>query len=237
MATFLTELLKQYGFWTTVFTVVVLYALKTIFDRVSAKWIESRNSVPLKDHPAFKEFDRIINHSLVNEFTCSCPIRKALYRDILMERMRCFKARLLDFVETDLDDKRLYPTQHDFFLKVTSIIEDANIEAKRNSIASGVPEFVFDRLETNRVSINTVLKDMLKVVCHAEYIHASNTDRMRSVLHTIVVFCKNYMDMLEETLDSYNGDISNLNYNGIACKNCRVCIHDEYVRRMKNALK
>lgn len=232
---FFSELLNQYGLYTTVGVVAVLYVLRDLWLRY-AKRLFGKRKVPLKDHSAFKKLDMMIEHTLVNDFHCECPIRKAIYSDILIERMKCFKNKLLEFVNTDLNSKEEYPTQHDFYLKVVSIIDDANLESRKNSIADGVPEFVIDTLEDHRMQMKYIMDDMLKVVCYSEYTYATNVDRMREILSYIVVFCKNYMDMLEGVLASYNGDIKNLEYKGITCKHCKVCIHDEYVKKMKAAL-
>ena len=232
LMTFFAELLKQYGLYTTLLVGALAYVFRDLWKRYSPKLFGDRR-LPLTEHTAFRDFDRIIEHSLVNDFKCDCPIRKAIYRDILIERMKCFRSKLYEFVKTDVNSRELYPTQHDFYLKVISIIDEANIESKRQSIANGVPEFVLETLEQHRLQMRSVLGDMLKVVCYSEYHYADNEDRLHYILGFIVAFCKNYMDMLEGLLASYNGDIKTLEYKGIACKNCKVCIHDEYVKKMK----
>ena len=238
LKTFFTELLKQYGIYTTVAVIIVLFIAKDLWTKLSDRLFAPKKKEPvaLKDHSAFKEFDRIIEHTLVNDFKCECPIRKALYRDIMLERMKCFRKKLYEFSQTDLNSKELYPTQRDFYLKVVSVTDEANAESKKNSIANGIPEFVLETLEKHRIQMRDVLGDMLKIVCYAEYVYATNTDRMRVILSLIVAFCKNYMDMLEELLASYNGDIKTLDYKGIICKNCKICIHDDYIKRMKATL-
>jgi hypothetical protein len=232
---FFSELLSQYGLYTTIGVVAILYVLRDLWLRY-AKKLFGRKKVPLKDHSAFRQFDRLIEHTLVNDFHCSCPIRKAIYSDILIEMMKCFKNKLLEFVNTDLNNKDAYPTQHDFYLKIVSIIEDVHLESKKRSIANGVPEFVLDTLEDYRMRMKRIADDMLKVVCYSEYRYATNVDRMHEILSYIVVFSKHYMNMLEEVLASYNGNIKNLEYKGISCKGCRVCIHDEYVKKMRATL-
>ena len=232
---FFSELLNKYGLYTTIGVIVMLYVLRDLWTRHVIR-LFGRKKVNLKDHPAFKKFDMMIEHTLVNDFHCDCPIRKALYRDILIERVKCFKKRLLEFVDTDLNSKDEYPTGYDFYLKVVSVIDEANIESKKNLIADGVPEFVLDRLEGHRLQLRRILDDMLKVACYSEYPYTTNVDRMHDILSYIIVFCKDYMNMLEEELASYNGDIKNLEYKGVACKDCEVCIHDEYVKKMRASL-
>ena len=234
--TFFTELLKEYGVYTTVIVIVVLYVARDLWNRFSEKLFSSFKEPPLKDHTAFKDFDRIINHTLVSNFNCECPIRKAIYRDILIERMKCFRDKLYEFVQTDMNSKELYPTQHDFYLKVASLLDSANLESKKNSIANGIPEFIVDNLEKERKPIRVVIGDMLKVACYSEYNYRNNADRMRVILSFVIVFCKNYMDTLEKSLASYNGDIKGLKYNGISCQNCKVCIHDEFIKKQKATL-
>ena len=236
LKTFLSDLLKEYGIYTTIAVIIVLYVAKDLWDRYASTLFSGGREPALKDHVAFKDFDRIIEHTLVNKFNCDCPIRKAIYRDILLERTKCFRKRLYEFVQTDVNSKTLYPTQQDFYIKVVSVLDGAAAEAKRNSISEGVPEFVIEQLDKDRAHLREVIGDMLKVICYSDYSYKNNTDRMRSILSFVVVFCKNYMDMLEGLLASYNGNIKNLVYNKISCKNCKICIHDEYIRKMKAAL-
>ena len=232
---FFSDLLSKYGLYTTIGVVAILYVLRDLWTRYANKLFGKRK-VPLKDHSAFRKFDMMIEHTLMNDFHCSCPIRRALYRDIMIERMKCFRKKLLEFVNTDLNSKDEYPTGYDFYLKVVSVIDEANIESKKNLIADGVPEFVLDKLEDHRIRLRRILDDMLKVACYSEYPYTTNVDRMHDMLSYIIVFCKDYMNMLEEELASYNGNIKNLEYKGIACKDCEVCVHDEYVKKMRATL-
>jgi len=237
LKSFFTELLKQYGIYTTIAVIVVLYVAKDLWAKLSAKWFDGKKKfVPLKDHTAFKDFDYIIEHTLVNDFKCDCPLRRALYRDILVERMKLFKKKLYELALTDLDNKDIYPTQHELYLKIISTLDDASNEANATSISNGIPEFVLDNMEKQRTNMRVVLADMLKVICYSEYHYPNNTERMRAILSFAIVFCKNYMDMLEGILASYNGDIKNLEYKGIICKNCKLCIHDEYKKKLKASL-
>lgn len=236
MRAFFEEILNQYGLFTTVAIVALMYVLKDLWGRFSTKLFRKK-TIALRDNAAFKDLDRIIEHHLVDNFNCPCPIRKALYRDILIERMKCFRKSLFEFAQTDVNSKELYPTQHDFYLKIASIIDSAHAESKRNSMANGIPEFVLDSLDDHWKQMRTVLGDMLKYICHSEYTYSSNIDRMQQILPFIVVFCKNYMDMLEGILAQYNGEIRNLEYKGVSCRHCKVCIHDEYIRMKKASLK
>ena len=234
---FLTELLKEYGIYTTLAVIIVLYIAKDLWKKLSAKWFEGKKKfVPLKDHTAFKEFDYIIEHTLVNDFKCECSLRRALYRDILIERMKLFRKKLYELATTDLDNKDVYPSQQEFYLKIISTLDDASNEANTTSIANGIPEFVLNNMEKQRTHMRIVLADMLKVICFSESHYPNNTERMRAILSFSIVFCRNYMDMLESILASYNGDIKNLEYKGIICKNCKICIHDEYKKRLKASL-
>lgn len=230
-SSFFFELLSKYGLYTTIGIAAVLYVLRDLWSRYANK-LFGRKKVSLKDHSAFRKFDMMIEYTLMNDFHCTCPIRKALYRDILIERMKCFKNKLLEFVNTDLNSQEAYPTQYDFYLKILCIMDDANLESKKKLIADGVPEFVLDALEDNRMQLKHIFDDMLKVACYSEYTCATNVERMHDILSYITVFCKSYMNMLEEMLASYNGTIKNLEYKGITCKDCAVCIHDEYVKKI-----
>ena len=233
--TFLGELLRQYGLYTTIGVIAVLYVLKDLWTKYSYR-LFGKKRMHLKDHPAFKELDRIVEHALNNEFNCDCPIRKAIYRDILIERFKCFRNYLYEFVQTDLDDRNLYPTQHDFYVKVVSLLDTAHAEARSRSIANGIPEFILERMDKERSIEIDFFHDLLKLIIHSEYFSRTNKERMSDILGGVLTYCKGYMNHLENLLDSYNGDISDLEYHGIICKNCKVCVHDEYIRKMKQII-
>ncbi len=234
---FFIELLKTQGLYTTIGTIAILYVLRDIWQRKSDIWLHNRKKIVLSEHSAFKEFDYLIEHSLKENFNCSCCIRKALYKDIMVERLTCFKNCLMEFVKSDVNNKSLYPTQYEFYLKIASILDDANSQARVNAIHAGVPEFLLDDMEKHRAPLRQCLGDILKGICYSEYNYSNNVERMSAMLTNIVIFCKNYMDTLEEVLASFNGDIKDLNYKGIVCTHCSICIHDEHINRLKKAIK
>lgn len=234
---FFVELLRQYGIYTAIGTIAILYVLKDIWKKKSDLWLHTRRKIVLPTHSAFKEFDYLIEHSLKENFNCQCRIRKALYRDIMVERLECFKNCLLEFVKTDVNSKEAYPTQYEFYLKVASVLDDANSQARINSIHNGVPEFLLDDMEQHRAPFRQCLGDILKGICYSEYSYLNNVERMSAILTNVVIFCKNYMNLLEEVLGSFNGDIKNLNYKGVVCANCQTCVHDEHISKLKKVIK
>lgn len=234
---FFIELLKQYGLYTAIGTMAILYVIKDIWKKESDLWLHTKRKIVLPTHSVFKEFDYLIEHSLKGNFNCQCRIRKALYRDIMVERLTCFKNCLLEFVKTDINSKEDYPTQYEFYLKVVSVLDEANSRARVNSINNGVPEFLLDEMEEHRALFRQCLHDILKGICYSEYSYLNNTQRMSAVLTNVVIFCKNYMDSLEEVLASFNGKIKHLNYKGVVCANCQICVHDEHINKLKKFLE
>ena len=234
---FFVELLKQHGLYTCIGTIAILYVLKDVWKRKSDLWLHTRKKIVLKDHSAFKELEYLIEHSLKENFNCACVIRRALYKDIMVERLECFKNCLQEFVKTDVNSQTLYPTQYEFYLKVVSILDHANSTAKQNSIRNGIPEFILDRMEQHRVPLRQCLGDILKSICYSDYNYANNVERMSAILTNVAIFIKNYMNILEEVLSSFNGDIKELEYKGISCKHCKFCVHDEHIEKLKKAIK
>lgn len=233
---FFGELLKQYGVHISLFVFLFIYVFKDLWGKCSPLFFSSKD-ISIKKHLIFRDFDDIIGYTLKEEFNCECPIRKELYRDILTENIKCFRNRLYEFVQTDLESKELYPTRYDFFLKVNSVLNEARSEIRANLLARGIPVFITDRFDEHREPYQYILEAMIKTTCQSEYIYKNNTDRMRTILSTIDVFCKSQIDLVEETLALFNGDIKTLKYNGVHCENCKICIHDEYIRHTKGRQK
>lgn len=233
---FFGELLRQYGLHISLFVFLFIYVFKDLWGKFSSMFFFKKDA-SIKKHLIFGHFDEIIEFTLNDDFACECPIRRELYKDILMETIKCFRNKLYDFVQTDLDSKELYPTRYDFFLKVNSVMNEAYSGIRINLLAKGISEFILDRFDENCESYQEILERIIETTCRSEYIYKNNTDRMKTILSTIDVFCKAHIDRVEETLALFNGDIKALKYKGITCQNCEVCIHDEYLRHAKGRMK
>lgn len=235
-SSFFGELMRQYGLHATLFVFLFIYVFKDLWTKYSSLFFYKKD-ISINNHLIFKHFDEIIGYTLKDEFYCECSIRRELYKDILMEGIKCLKNRLHEFVQTDLNSKELYPTRGDFFIKVNSVLKEAHNETRANLLAKGVPTFIVDRFDDNREPYQDILEAMIKTTCYSDYIYRNNTERMNTILSTIDVFFKSHIDRTEETLASFNGDIKTLKYKNIYCENCKICIHDEYLRHAKGRQK
>lgn len=203
------------------------YFTKFIFSKV-----EHHKRIKLKNHPFFDDLDFLINHKLKNVKT-SCVIRKQIYIDIMTIRLDSIKKIFYNLVQQDISGLSAKELYH----KVLLALDDANTSAITGAVAKGVPIFVLNSMNEKRKMINKLYYNAIKGYCYNNYIYANNNERMYAILEMVCVYVECYMNVLQENLAEFNGDIKHLVYKGVSCIDCPSCIHDQYLAELKQEIK
>ena len=98
-------------------------------------------------------------------------------------------------------------------------------------VAKGTPRFI---LEAMHEKISPILKfhhEQIKLYCHNQYLYKNNVAKMWAILDLVPIAIEYYMNILEMSLSEFNGDIKKLNYDGVKCKKCAHCVHEEFMER------
>lgn len=214
-------------------TLSVLYGFVSFIKEISGTVVKSRfwkrKSMNLKKHQTFIDLDFLIKHKL-NTVKTNCPIRKKIYIDIMYDKITCLKQELENFIKEDLNKF----TQHEFHLKVQSVLDDARIKSNNDLIVKGIPQFVLDSINYKFNFFHQIYKNNIKIICYNEYLYPNNTARMCAILDCINTAIQGYMNLLEWSLAEFNGDIKKLKYGGTVCKKCQVCVHEKYLSELQN---
>lgn len=215
------------------FALSVLYGFVSFIKEISGTVIKSRfwkrKSMNLRKHQTFLDLQFIRKHKL-NNVNTSCPIRRKIYIDIISEKITCLRDELEKFIKEDLNKF----SNHEFHLRVQSLLDDAKNRSNNNLREKGMPEFILDSVNYKFNFISQIYKNNIKAICYNEYIYSNNTERMCAILDFIITAVEGYMNLLEWSLAEFNGDIKKLKYGGISCKKCQVCVHSKYLAEFNN---
>lgn len=214
------------------FTLSVLYGFVSFIKQISGTVIKSkfwkRKNMNLKNHQTFLDLDFLIKHKLHNVNTI-CQIRKKLYIDIVTEKISRIKEELQKFVKEDLNKL----SNKQFYLKVQSVLDDAKNQSTNNLKSNGVPQFILDTIDNKLSLVQYFYQNQIKGYCYNNYLYSNNTERMCAILDCISVSIECYMNLLEQSLSEFNGDVKKLKYNGVSCNKCHICVHDKYLSDLK----
>lgn len=230
-------LLNKYGIAGAIFIFTMILSLfygsvvgcKYLFNYLMEKC--KNKKIKLKNHHFFIELDYLMNHKLKDVKT-TCVIRKKLYVDIMKIRIDNLKKIFSNFVKEDISGL----AAKDLYYKVLSALDDANTAAITGAVSEGVPIFVLDSMNEKRKMINKLYYNAIKGYCYNNYIYSNNNQRMYAILQLIGIYVECYMNVLQENLAEFNGNVKSLNYKGVSCMDCSYCIHEKYLSELKQEI-
>ena len=234
------NLVQSYGVGGGVVIMASVFALSFTFMKI-AKWgmdkvyitfqRKMHPGTELLKHDCFIKLDHVIKHRL-NNINVKCIIRKKLYQDIMRERVTCILDEFRQLVREDIfswNNSSLY-------YRIEAALDDSNEKAKSQLLASNVPEFILDAMNEKIMYSWSFHKKYIKHLCYNHALYHTNFDRLTVILDFLAVMVEEYMNTLESTLGEFNGDIKDLDYKGVKCAGCSICIHDEYLNECKQEL-
>lgn len=209
----------------------IIQTIKSLPNHIKAKF-QRRNNISLKKHQTFSDLDFLLKHQL-KDVNTDCVLRKQLYIDIVGERIKSLKKALQKLVNEDLEAL----SSHEFLLKIQSELDDASVQSFNNAKINGVPSFVLQSFDEELANIGQFYRKQMKTTCYNNYIYKDNKSKMCSILDMLSNSTEYYMNILQQKLASFNGNITSLEYKGLSCHHCKNCVHAEYLQELKQELQ
>lgn len=233
------KLVNNYGLLGAIITISFILAcfygitlgFQHLHKTIKNKFMD-RKQIKLKKHQFFNDLQFLMDHKL-NEVNTTCIIRRHLYIDIMKIRIKCFYDAFQNFIKEDINQL----TSKELFNRVMAVIDDANTGAINKALTEGVPAFVLSSMSEKRKVVAQFNQNAIKGYCYNVYLYANNTERVYAILEFMGTSIECYMNILEENLAQFNGDIKTYVYKGISCTDCFSCVHDRYLEQLKNEIK
>ena len=163
------------------------------------------NSSGLKKHPLFLK--------------CQCPLRRKIFGDLMIIRIKAMEFILSDFVKQDLSQY----SDADFGFKLSSMIYDIFLKWEEDAKKEGMPEVIVERFLDLVQDIRDGIVSYIQTSSNSYSNFRNNYAKMYSLLDIISGFEELLMIRIELELDAMNGEISSCEYKGIKCEHCQHC--------------
>lgn len=211
----ITDLLKylqDYGVSVTIIAIVLFFAVA--FGQTGLKYLQEKLKPAVatdpRSHAFFSTVDQLVNYHIPRMRVSTDPVRNALFRDMLTQKLTIWRKAMLDLVARDFSPLKTFEIKELFSVTLRDCV--ANYEAAWK--AAGVPELVISkfaqwhspRLEAISSSSSSVF-DGKSFTTPAEMLNAVLCLQNALLVETIID--------AERTLGELNGELSGLNYQGL----------------------
>lgn len=213
MLTTIFEYINNYGFMTA-FAGMTLYFLYKYFN----KQLSYKKPSNLRFHQIFSNIDVWLT-SRINNLNIECPLRSAIFKDFLKIKFRHAQNKLLQLITipniNNVDNTEL---ENILLQSLNNIVLEYELEAR----VMGIPEIVIQRFNYWHDGRVQMLKQTIGHVSHSTFL-LNNLEKVSVVLDTFNTVLSMTLIDAEKTLIDLNGQIDDVNYNGIVCQHCPVC--------------
>ena len=170
-------------------------------------------------HPLFFKL-KYLEQQRLKFLKCQCPLRKKIFRDLMIIRVKCMDFVLKDFVNNN--DIGKY-SESECKFKLSSIIYDIFLRWEEESKRAEIPEVVINRLLECIQDIRDGIIAYINTSSNSYSNFNNNYAKVYALLDIISGFEELLIIRLEMKIDSMNGEISNCEYKGIKCEHCIHC--------------
>lgn len=195
--------------------------LKLIWDYVNS-FLQSEimkfNSSGLKKHPLFSKLE-FLREKRIKFLKCQCPLRRKIFGDLMVIRIKAMEFILSDFVKQDLSQY----SDADFQFKLSSMIYDIFLKWEEDAKKEGIPSIIVTRFIDVVQDIRDGIVSYIQTSSNSYSNFKNNYVKMYSLLDIISGFEELLMIRIELELDDMNGEISSCEYKGNKCQHCSHC--------------
>lgn len=244
LLSFFVYITQQYGILTSIITfgfIIGLFAKHRKFFSKIANFFRKDKSIYKKIFQENEQFNQQIVfirlqyllNVRIKQINCSCPLRKQLYKTIFTIKINKFLEGLKVFVKQDINkfDNQM------FKIKLINFLQQKHLQWKQECVKNKVPQFVIQSVDDQIQDLRNMFYTNIQRIMNNVYLYSNNRQRLNVILDLFLGLQQNILNVCEEVLSSFNGQVKNLHFNGIKCKDCVVCVHQNYLKMQRIRLK
>jgi len=215
------EAYKQFGL-SGVFSAVLLMLILLLIYEVGRHFLTRlidrfiplhRKFNPLKS--SFYDKMDILIYYKTPRMNIECPLREKIFKKILKICFSCWKTRAQNkLLELDsLNPEEYLNFWRNFVYKTTDTWE---AEAKQ----AGIPEIALIKFRVLHKRTLELMMSSIEQVCLSHNVYDTNSEKTIVILDFIAILLDMALIDAESTADQINGELSQLEFEGVKCTNC-----------------
>lgn len=238
---FFVYIAQEYGILTSIFSFVLVLSLGIKY-KDKLKWLFKffkknkydfqkmfdGNNEQFNQQLIFYRLQHLVNVR-IKQINCYCVLRKQLYKKIFTIKINKFLQGLKVFVKQDFNlfDKQM------FGMTLINFFQQKHLQWKEQCVKNEIPQFIIDSIDYEIQDLRKMFYTNIQRIISNSYLYSNNRQKLNIVLDLFLGLQENILNVCEQVLSSFNGQVKNLTFNGVKCKQCAICVHEEYLRIQK----
>lgn len=233
-------LISNYGVFTTIVLGMILILLYVfsgkiiekvknfILNIVSVETLFKHNPEKFNKQFLFLKLNYLLNVR-IQSINCSCELRKYMFKKIFSLKIKMFLDALSKFMlQEHVDDDK-----YSYKVKLCTLLRKSHNEWRQACLQQGMPVFIMNQVEEEISPNRQMFYTNLNTIFSNGYLYSNNEQRFVAVLDMFISLQETILNTCQEVLDTFNGQVKGLQFNGVKCNQCKVCVHDLYLQNRK----
>jgi len=219
------QVYQQHGIFAFLGLMVILLTLFAAYEVIKAigskiidkrfKWWKKDEKFDLSAHSVFQKMDSMINHQIPN-MQMDCPLRDKIFKKLLTIRAKTLKKNLQEMAK-----KQWSVSSEDMRVAWDSFFARVEYEWTNEAKVSGIPIIAIQRFIANNEGVSKVVTDLVSNLCTSGRMYDHNEEKIETIFEVLGSMEVSSIFSATDTLDSLNGEISNLTFEGEQCHHCQ----------------
>jgi len=209
---------KTFGIATMLILLFALYEVGKLTTskllKGKLRFFKAKPQIILTSHSVFTKLDSMIQHQIPSLYL-NCPLRARIFKKMLTVRTSVLKDGLMDMAKKEwkvpVDDIKI--AWDAFFAKIDY---DWTVAARN----AGIPLVAVQRFKAFKENVNKVVIDLVTNLCLVGSIYETQQERIAVIFEVLGSMEVSSLFSAGKALDSLNGEISNLTFDGVKCLGC-----------------
>jgi len=219
------QVYQQHGIFAFLGFLAILLLLFAAYEIVKAigsriiekgfKWWKSGEKIDLQKHSVFQKLDSMINHQIPNVHI-ECPLRDKIFKKILIIKIKNLKKNMEEMAKREwkVSNEDMRVAWDSFFARV-------EYEWTNEAKAATIPNIAIQKFLSNQESVSKVITDLITNLCVSGRLYENNEEKISTIFEVLGSMEISSIFSAGESLNSLNGEISTLTFEGEKCHNCQ----------------
>ena len=214
MEQIISKLTEQYGLFGLglgIFLTGIAYPIIKLYK----KWIENKfrkGDIKLIRALSIIRIEGMLKYS-VPKMRIHCPLRKAIFIKLLQTKFRTTLDAMKEVASKEVDKM----SSDEFSTYIIVKTEETLAKFEKEVLEAGVPQVALDKFHECNSGNENIVKNVMQTINQSKNIFQSNKEKTLVLFSIVEVVAQTAMVAAEETIDTLNGQLTNINFNGTQC--------------------
>ena len=192
----------------------IAFNIQSKFPSLGKIFLFKSNDIDLTKHLIFAKYDLLTNKT--HSAKVKCPLRKKIFQRLMIVRLQSHKDQSLQLIKEDFNQ-----VDHDAFkILVMAFLAKSHLDWTSKALTLSLPDVVLSKIDDKLKDMRIFAETFICNVCDSTRFYENNIEKLSMILDLLAVLEESSVSTLEKVIDSMNGEVSKIEFEGTKCCNC-----------------